>query len=75
MIRNILHNVSNITVQNSAKHIDRMGTDAFVALEPGNLSGADVVALDEGVLRNALLFHYVPEIVIGNHFKFAPLYT
>ena len=52
-----------------------MGTDAFVALEPGDLSGADVVALDEGVLRNALLFHYVPEIVIGNHFKSAPLYT
>ena len=49
-----------------------MGADAFVALEPGDLPGADVVALDEGVLRNALLFHYVPEIVIGNHFKSPP---
>lgn len=49
-----------------------MGTDAFVALEPGDLPGADVVALDEGVLRNTFLFHYVPEIVVGNHFKSAP---
>ena len=26
------------------------------------------------VLRNAFLFHYVPEIVVGNHFKSAPLF-
>ena len=32
IIRNILHDVPDVAGQNSAKHLDGMGTDAFISL-------------------------------------------
>ena len=73
MVGDVFHNIADFAVQNFAKHFNRMGADALVALEPRDLSGADVMVLNKGVLRNSFLLHNVPEIVIGNHFKSAPL--
>lgn len=39
-----------LAIENPAKHLYGMGADAFVALQAGDLRGADVMLLDEGVL-------------------------
>ena len=44
-----------------------MGADTFVALQPGELAGADVIVPDQGVLADAPLLHYLPQILIGHH--------
>lgn len=60
LILNILHNVPYIALQNATKHLNRMGADALIAFEPGDLSGADVVLFNQCVLSNALAFHNRP---------------
>lgn len=59
-VGNIFHNVTNLTVQNFAKDFNSMGADAFVALEPGDLPGADIVFLNKRVLCNAFFLHFCP---------------
>lgn len=51
-----------------------MGADTFVAFEAGELSGADVILLDKGVLGDSPLLHGFPQIVVGNH-RNRPLFT
>ena len=63
----VFHNVLHLAVENSAKDLNGVGADAFVALEPGQLTGTDVVLLDERVLGDPSVLHNVPEIIIGNH--------
>jgi len=45
-IGNILHDVLNLTAENPAKHFNGVGADTFVPLQPGDLSGADMVLFD-----------------------------
>ena len=47
-------------MKNFAEDINCMSTDALVSLETRDLRRANVVFLDECVLRNALLFHGLP---------------
>lgn len=63
----VLHNIFHLAVQDSAKCVDRVGTNTFVALESCDLRGTNAILLDEGILGKALLFHRFPKIVIGNH--------
>ena len=60
IIRNILHDVPDFAGQNSAKHLNGMGTDALVPFQPRDLSGADIIPFDEHVLCDTLLFHDIP---------------
>ena len=53
VVRNIRHDVGNVTVQNAAKHVDGVGADALVPLHPGDPRRADTVLFDEGVLADA----------------------
>lgn len=59
-VGDIFHNVTHLTIQNFAKDFNSMGADAFVALKPGDLPGADIVFLNKRVLRNALFLHFYP---------------
>ncbi len=67
IIRDVFHDISYIAIQYPAKNFDGMSTNAFIPLQSGNLPGADIVLLNKRILRHALLLHYLPEIVIGNH--------
>ena len=56
----VLHNILDLAVKYSAEHFDRMGADAFVALQSGYLRGAYAVLLDKSVLSNSfssIVFH------------------
>ena len=56
----IFHDVPYLTVEDPAKHFNGMGADAFVALEPGDLPGADAMLFDQSILGNAFFFHDHP---------------
>lgn len=66
-IRDIFHDISNLTVENSAEHFDGVRADTFIPFQTGDLSRADIELLDQGILGNASLFHNIPEVIIGNH--------
>lgn len=54
-------------MQDSAKGVDGVGAYAFVSFQPGDLRGADVILLDEGILGESFFFHGFPKLVIRNH--------
>ena len=60
------HNVPNIAIEDPAKDFHRVGADAFVPLQPGELTGADAVLLNQGVLGYAFLLHDYPKIIKRN---------
>lgn len=39
----VFHDILYPAIQYGAEHINGVGADAFIALEPGDLGGADVV--------------------------------
>lgn len=63
----IFHQVAGLAVEDFAEHFDGVGADAFVALEPRDLAGADMVVFDQGILGDALRLHHGPEFGVGNH--------
>ena len=54
-------------MKNFAENINCMGTDTFVSLQACDLCRTDSIVVDKGILRDAPLFHHIPEVVIGNH--------
>lgn len=50
IVRDVLHNVREITFQDIAQPIQRAGGDAFVVPEPGKLGFADVIGLVERLI-------------------------
>lgn len=50
IVRDMLHNVREITFQDIAQPIQRAGGDAFVMPEPGKLGFADVIGLVERLI-------------------------
>ena len=63
-VRDVFHYVFHAAIQDSAKHFDRVGTDAFVALQAGELTGADAVLVDQRVLRHTPFAHGFPQSLI-----------
>lgn len=59
-VGDIFHDVTHLTVQNFAKDFNGVGANTFVALEPGDLPGADIVFLNKRVLCNAFFLHFCP---------------
>lgn len=70
----VLHNVLHPAVQYAAEHFNRMGADAFVPLQPGDLRRADAIGVDERVLAHTLCAHGDPKPVVGNH-QYHPLFS
>ena len=66
-VSHIFHNVLHAAVEDAAENIDGVGADTFVALEAGDLGGADMVFLDEGILGDALFLHKSPQFVVYDH--------
>ena len=60
VIRNVFHNISNLTVENFTKHLNCIGAYTFVSFQSGNLAGADMMLFNQGVLGNTPFFHNVP---------------
>ena len=56
----IFHDVLYPAIQNPAEHLNGVGADTFVALEPGDLAGTDPVFLDERVLGHLFFPHSFP---------------
>lgn len=50
IVRDMLHNVREITFQDIAQPIQRAGGDAFVVPESGKLGFADVIGLVERLI-------------------------
>lgn len=63
-VRDVFHYVFHAAIQDSAKHFDRVGTDAFVALQAGELPGADAILVDQRILRHASFAHGFPQSLI-----------
>lgn len=59
-IGNIGGNVAGLTIENFTEHFQRVGADAFIALQAGDLSGADMETGDQGVLGDPLLLQFFP---------------
>lgn len=59
-IFDIFHHITNLAFENFTEDFDGVGTDAFVSFEAGELSGADVILLDQGVLSDAPFLHGFP---------------
>ena len=60
LIRDVLHHVLHSAIQDSAKHVDGVGADEFVALQAGDLAWTDMVFIDKGVLRHISVAHGFP---------------
>ena len=56
----VRHYIFNVAFEYPAKHFYRVRADAFVSFEPRDLPGADVVLLNQRILRNALFLHGFP---------------
>ena len=67
IILDILHYITDFAVKYSTKHINGVGADTLIPLQSCDLSGTDIILLDKGILRDAFLFHNVPEVIIRNH--------
>jgi len=67
IIGNVFHHVFDLAIQDFAEHIDGVRADAFVALQAGDLAGADAISVNQGVLRHALFTHGFPQATIRNH--------
>ena len=59
-IGNIGGNVAGLTIEDLTEYFQRVGADAFIALEPGDLSRADVVFFNQRILGNPFFFHDGP---------------
>ena len=67
MIRNILHNVPGLALQDFTEHLNCVGADTLISFDSGDLSGTDMMLLDQSVLCDTFYFHNDPEISKGNH--------
>ena len=56
----VFHDILHAAGEDAAEHFDRVGADALVSLHARNLSGADVVLLDQRILCNAFFLHGFP---------------
>lgn len=63
----VFHNVPDLAMEYFTEDFDGVGADALISFEPCDLSGADMVLLDQSVLGDSLLLHNLPQIVVGNH--------
>ena len=73
LIWDILHNIFYITVQDLTKHVNLMCTDTFVPFYSGYLPGADMIFVNQRILRNAFIFHCIPKSIVDNHFFHLPI--
>ncbi len=63
----ILHNILHPAVEDAAKGLNGVGADALIALEAGDLRGADMMLFHEGILRDSLFLHGLPQTGIRHH--------
>ena len=59
-IFDIFHHIADLAFEDLAEDFDGVGADAFVSFEAGELSGADVILLDQGILSDAPFLHGFP---------------
>ena len=64
LVGNIFHDIFHAALQYAAEHLDGVGRDTFVALQPGDLCRADVVFLDQRILGDPSLLHHLPQVFI-----------
>ena len=60
VVGDIFHDIFHPAIEDSAEGVNGMGADTFVPFQPGDLPGADIIALNKSVLGDAPLFHYIP---------------
>ena len=71
----ILHNIRYVAMKDSTKHLNRMRTDALIALQACDLSRADMKGFYESILCNTFLSHGFPKSFVRNHLCKHPLST
>lgn len=59
--------ILQFAMQNRAELAERIGADIFVFSQAVKLSAAEMVFIDELVLRNAALPHGLPQTIIYDH--------
>ena len=66
VIWNVLHDIPNFAIQYLAKYFNRMSANTLITLQSGNLTGADIVMLNQRILCDAFFFHDIPKVIIRN---------
>ena len=56
----VFHDIAHLAMENFAEYFYRVRADAFVALQPCDLPGADMILMDQRILRNAAIVHDRP---------------
>lgn len=62
-ILDVFHNVADIAMQDFTEGFDGVGADTFVSLQARDLPRADMIILNQCVLRNPSLPHDIPQII------------
>jgi len=63
----VFHDILDTAVQNRTQLIQGMGRHMLVFSQTIQLSGTDVVFLDQFILRYTLDFHGIPKPLINDH--------
>ena len=63
----VFRNVRKLTPQNLAELVERIGVDVSIFAQSVKLTGADVVLVDQLILRNIPFFHCIPKPVKSDH--------
>ncbi len=61
--RNVFHYLFYTALKDSAEHIDCMSADTLVAFQTGNLPGANMIKMDQSILRYVFFCAWFPIIV------------
>ena len=75
LLRDVLHNIPDLAVQNPTKTLDGVGADALISFQPGDLAWTDVVFLNEGVLADPAFLHPLPYILKTKQRCHPPLFS
>lgn len=63
----IFHYFFDRTIQNRTKYINGVSADAFIPFQTGDLGRADMILMDQGILRDSFSSHGFPKPDIRNH--------
>ena len=64
---NVFSYFQEVSWEDFTEKINGMGADTLIALQSCNLPRAYLIFLNQCVLRDASLFHHIPQIIVRNH--------
>ena len=63
----VFHYVVHAAIEDLAKYVDCMRIDVIISFKARQLTRAETVLMDQLVLRDTLIFHCFPKLIINYH--------